>query len=677
MSRKRIILLAGLVALLLGVAAIWQTTLRLSDGRGAYARAISALDASDPRTARVELMNAIKADPRSPTIRIAQARALLALEDGEGAAVEIDRAIQLGAPRGGTRLLMAQAQLLQGDADAALRQLAAPDRQQDQPALAARLEGRAALMLGRLAQARAAFNRAQHLSPSDAETWVDIGRYYIAAGDQAAAIAAADRAVALAPSNVKALTLRAERTRDQYGLAAARPWFERALAIDPAAVPTLIEYAATLADMGEARHMLSVSRRILSLQPDNPRAWFMQAVLAARAGREDLARGLLARTEGRLDNQPATMLLRGVLHLAGGNGVLAAESLERLVALQPDNDQARLLLGRAYHGAGDQDAAAATLAPLVVRADADPYVLTLAARVQEARGDRSLAADMLNRAAWPARASTSPLGSDGRILAAGPPASAATAVDNIPYIRALLNDGQAGQAVDRALLLAAANPGAPAALIVLGDALDAAGRPAQAARRYETAANMRFSQDVAIRLAAAWQRAGDPARARQVLDLFLGQNPASLPAQRLAAALRLDAQDWRGARRMLEGVRARIGNQDAMLMADLARATLAMGDRPRALAYAAHAWRLMPASPMTADIYGWALTQAGGNGQRAVDLLEQARAMAPGHPVIQLHLGQAYAAMRRRSEARTALARAAAVPAFPGRAEAVAALAAL
>ena len=109
----------------------------------------------------------------------------------------------------------------------------------------------------------------------------------------------------------------------------------------------------------------------------------------------------------------------------------------------------------------------------------------------------------------------------------------------------------------------------------------------------------------------------------------------------------------------------------------LARATLAMGDRPRALAYAAHAWRLLPASPMTADIYGWALTQAGGNGQRAVDLLEQARAIAPAHPAMQLRRGQAYAAMGRRTEARTALARAAAVPAFAGREEAVAALAAL
>jgi predicted Zn-dependent protease len=405
----------------------------------------------------------------------------------------------------------------------------------------------------------------------------------------------------------------------------------------------------------------------------------MQAVMAARAGREDLARALLVKTGGRLDGEPATLLLRGVLHLDSGNGVLAADAFSALLKAQPDNRSARTLLGRAYYATGDFASAATTLAPLVAQRDADPYVLTLAARAQEQLGDRAMASDMLARAAWPVRPSADPFArpDDAARASGGAPGNAGTAQDNIPYIRALLRTGQAGAAVDRAQMLSRANPGAPAAWIVLGDALDGAGRPADAARAYEAAANIRFNREVALRLAAAWSRAGNPVRAVQVVGLFLGQNPNDVEAQRLAAASYMQAQDWRGALRMLQAVRAQTGDNDAMLMADMARAALETGDKTNARAYAAFAYRLMPGNPMTADVYGWTLLRTGSAGQASVDLLEKAVALAPQHPVLQMHLGQAYAAVGRKGEAYAALRRAAAVPGFVDRQQAVDALAAL
>ncbi len=101
--------------------------------------------------------------------------------------------------------------------------------------------------------------------------------------------------------------------------------------------------------------------------------------------------------------------------------------------------------------------------------------------------------------------------------------------------------------------------------------------------------------------------------------------------------------DWRGATRLLRGVQARVGSNDALLMADLARATLESGDARAARAYAAHAYRLLPGSPVTADAYGWVLL-ANGARQPAIDLLEKAVALAPRHPMLRAHLAQAYAA---------------------------------
>lgn len=678
MRRTRLFLLVGAALLLLALAGAWQWRVREGNGSAALARGLAALDKGDARTARIELMNAIKADPRSAAARIGHARALVKLGDGAGAQADIARGRKLGAAAGATRALMADALLLQGDSDGALREAQATDVTAKTAPAAARVVARAWLARGDLIATQAAFDHALALAPRDAATLVDMGRFRLAVGDQGGAIMAADGALTLAPADPEALTLRGVLIRDQYGLVAALPWFEKALQANRDSIPALTEYAATLADTGRASAMLSVTRRILALEPGNARAWFMQAVMAARAGKADLARALLVRTNGRLDREPATLLLRGVLHLSDGNAVLAAEVLGPLVAAQPDNRVARTLLGRARYLSADYSGTVAVLAPLVAREDADSYALTLAGRAQEALGDPLAAQDLLARAAAPGRAAADFFAApqdDAR--AYGPaPASAATAFDNIPYIRALLRTGRMHEAVERAQLLSRANPGAPAAQIVLGDALGVAGRPADAVRAYEVAANIRFDRAVALRLAGAWSRAGDPARAVQVIRLFLSQNPMDVEAQRLSAAASMQARDWRGALRMLQAIQAQTGGNDALLMADLARTSLESGDVARAQAYAAQAYRLMPASPVTADIYGWTLLRSGAKGQGPVDLLEKAAMLAPGQPSVQWHLGQAYAAAGRKAAAKRALAFAAASN-FPDRQQAAKALAAL
>lgn len=678
MTRSRLFILVGAVVLLLALSGLWQWRAQERDGSAALRRGLVALDKGDARTARIELMNAIKGNSRSVTARVAQARALGELGDGAGAYAEVTRARTLGASPAQTRAVMAQALLLEGKAEAALKEAQADDVTDAQRLPAARIAARAAMEMGDMARAQALLTDALTFAPSDAESWVDLGRLHIATGDQASAIKAADRAVMLAPESAKALTLRAELVRTQYGLTASMPWFDRALVANPDSVPALEQYAATLADAGAASRMLSLTRRILALDPGNARAWMMQAVMAARAGRADLARTLLARTHGRLDGEPATRLLRGVLHIEDGNGVLAAEALAPLVADQPDNRTARTLLARAYYDAGDFASAATTLARVVAQRDADPYILTLAARAQESLGNRAMANDMLVRAAWPVRAKADAFaGPRDRDVVAAPPANGATAQDNIPYIRALMSTGQANEAARRAEFLSNANPGAPDAWIIRGDTLSAAGRVIEAARAYEAAANIRFDRDVALRLAAAWARAGDGVRARQVAQLFLTQNPNDIDSLRLSAEIMAEAQDWRGAMRMLQAVRAQLGDGDAIVMRDLARAALESGDRARAVAYAAHAYRLMPGNPMMADIYGWTLMRTGMRGPAAVDLLEKAVALSPSMPMLQLHLGQAYAAAGRRAEARLALGKAAAVHGFAERKAVIDALAGL
>ncbi|MBP6030549.1 MAG: tetratricopeptide repeat protein [Sphingobium sp.] len=649
------------------------------DARAGLARALAALGNDDPRTARIELMNAIKADPALAEARIVQARVLLMLGNGRGAQDELKRATQLGAPLGPLRHLRAHAALLLGDPETAIKEAAAPDADARETLFRTRIEAQALQALGRYAESAQAFDRALALAPRDSALWADIARYRIATGDMAAALAASDRALALAPASVDALTLKGVLARDQYGLAESLRWFDAALKRNRDYVPALTEYAASLLDMGQASRALALSRRALLIAPGLPRACFLQALLAARAGNYMLARSLLARTHGALDGQAATRLLRGVLQMQGGNPTLAIAELKPLLDAQPLNMRARLLLARAYAADGQYQDAESTLFPIVERADAGTYALSLAAHIHDALGNAAVATRFRARAVAMAPGPSLVYRGAGTIAETAPSANAGPrlAAPNLRYMRALLEAGQVEAALARARALQAANPGAPAAALALGDCLIAAGKPAEAAAAYEAAGNLRYDEDVALRLMDAWRRAGKRDRAEYALRLLLWQNPMSMAGQRLAASYWLAAEDYPRALALLEGLSARLGNEDALLMANLAHAHIGMGDAQAALPYAVHAYRLLPASAVTSDALGWALLMAAPEDKRAVELLEKALTLAPAEPLVQWHLGEAYAATGDSSRAEALLRAAAAAPGFARAAQAAEALRAL
>src|SRR3546814_16031851 len=86
--------------------------------------------------------------------------------------------------------------------------------------------------------------------------------------------------------------------RDQQGLTAALGWYDRALAADPGNTGALIDQAATLGDLGRYRDMLVALRKAAAIVPGDPRLYYLQAVLAARAGHSTLPRSLVPRPRG-------------------------------------------------------------------------------------------------------------------------------------------------------------------------------------------------------------------------------------------------------------------------------------------------------------------------------------------------------------------------------------------
>jgi len=647
-SKPVLLGLALAVALAAAPSAIYGASEGNEEARAAFAKAAQFRAQRDSRSARIELMNAIKADPDWIAPRVAQAKVLLKLRDGIGAEAELDRAVQLGIDPAAVRHLYGHAYSLQGKVDKAREQLSASDIPPEYAGYAARILGRVALQMGDESLAGAAYNRAMALGRTNPDLWVDIARFRSASGDQAGATNAVDEAVRLDPVNVRALQYRGELLRFQFGLGAALPWFERALQLDPNDIPLLTEYAATLGDMGRMTDMLAIARKIIALDGKNPRAFFMQAVLAARAGKYDLARRLMQKTDGVIDNVPAVLLVQGIIAHGEGNHNAAVDKFQRLVSMQPNNRQAQNLLARSLYLAGSAGDAVDILIPQVNRSGADPYALWLAGRALESIGERGQAAAVMNRAA------VHDYGRESAFMAAAPlnvlraeaqrnPSDARVVV---PYIRALYNAADYDAAFAEAKRLQQGNKGASAAHILVADVAAAMGNYDEALDALEQARNIRFSESVMLRLVEVLRARGDMQQAGEDLAQYLSYNPGNIAGLRWMAYAHLETESWSVAAQILENLRERIGDNDALIMAGLTQAYTGLGETDKAIAAGRIAYRVQPSSPVVTHLYGLALLADESRRKNAISLLKKAVAIMPDNPVYRKSLRLAYARQR-------------------------------
>lgn len=627
------------------IAAVAITPVRADDqpGKTEVSRALALLEAGNATAARDAAVAAVRAAPRWGLAHAVHARTLVALEDGVGAEAALGRAFDAGFERRRAQALLGEAQLLRGAPDRAVSTLASISRAH--AAYAARIRGRAYAAMGRGGDAAAAFAESRRLNPANARLWSDIARHNHANGDIGNAIRASARAVELDPRQPDTLRIRALLVREQFGLVAALPWFERALARDPQHHDTLIDYAATLGDAGRSVDMLDAVRRAMRERGNSPQGYYLQAVLAARAGDAATARSILAKAGAGIGSVPAALMLAGTLDIEAGGYGQAIEKLRPLVARQPNNAIAHRLLATAYLRADASRNAIEVLAPIVDRADADSESLLLAARGYERIGDRMRAAQLSDRAAAPFRAPATGYGEGGMVtvLMAQADARPGNPGATVALVRGLLASGDRTGALARAQSLAARNPGVPEAHLVVGDVQMLSGNVEGARAAYATAASLRFDEPTMLRLVEAQEQSGRAADAAQTLALFLSQNPINVAALRLGAKWQLASGEYDAAIDALEEVRFRTGNRDAALLAELAMAYTGAEDTDTAAVYARAAYALAPGNPAVADAYGWTLSKAG-EPRVAVALLTKAVALAPDHAVIRWHLAQAYAA---------------------------------
>lgn len=579
-----------------------------------------------------------------PGLAVAQAdpvlleRARAALRRGDGIAAEADlrRLLANGTPREAVAARMGEALIEQGKPDKAREWLGEGRFTKAEAAWGFRMLGRLERSVGNLPAAGRAYDLALAVAPGDSQLWVDIGRLRYAGGEHLQAIEAADHAVKLGLDNIRALEFRAQLVRDQYGLAASLPWYEAALAKSPDDIGLLTDYAATLGELGRARDMLMVTRKVLDLAPRQPTAYFLQATLAARAGNTAVARALFNRTEERLRDMPAAMLLQGILELDAGNPTFATEALDRLARRQPGNQRVQLLLARAMYDAGEYDDLFERFAGPAARPDAPTYLLMLLARAHEERGDRAAAAPLLDRA----RAATVP-----PIMPIAEPASGAVlagrwqddqtdAAAVVPYLRSLVNARNFGTAESVAERFRSIRPGSADALALAGDVQLAGGRAAQAMDRYAQSTRIRYPDNLLLRMTEANDLSGRSGENPALAFAYLAGYPGSRLAARLASGYAAMASDWPRSRILLEHLRSRGAGRDVRLLCDLSLAQLRSGDRVASLETARTAYALQRSSPVATQALAMALVANRSALPLARELIGKARKIGGDNPLL-------------------------------------------
>jgi tetratricopeptide (TPR) repeat protein len=530
-------------------------------------------------------------DPAPEVMPFDRAQLALAESDGLGAEIILREMLADGTSLPEIAALMGEAELQQDQKAEARKWLESGEFSPETRGRGFHMLGRVETLAGNLPAAGEAFDQALKSIPDNPELWVDIGRLRYLGGEHTQAVEASIHAVELDPENPNALQFRAQLVRDAEGVAAALPWYEAALERNPDNLVLMGDYAATLGEFGQAKDMLAVVRRMIDIDEYNPRAFFLQAVLAAQGGEFDLARNLLTRS-GDLEREiPAAMMLSGIIDMEKGNYASAAQMFDNLERMQPDNTRIRLLAARSLSLGGNHRELVYRFKDRAMLPGAPPYLATLVGRSYEVLDQRDNAASFLDFAAKQRKAGIRPMPTDTalNVSATRGPQSGR---DAVALVRGLISAGQSSAAIANAEAFLRRAPGSGDALALTGDAYFSAGQPGQASDYYARAAAIRQPWPLTRRMIAAEISAGRKQSAKTLLEYHLAGYSANTEATIMLAEAELAAGNPQKAALLLDQAIANGAGRDPHALVLRAGAALELDDLETARSSALRAYSL-------------------------------------------------------------------------------------
>lgn len=361
------------------------------------ARALEAK--GDLRGAQIELRNAVKAEPNNAEARAALARLQLQSGDPIAAEREVRAARELGSSEAVTASVLAQALLAQQRFADVLREIPATAPTPDATSANLVARGIAQMALQDLPAAATSLEEAQRLAPRSTDALAAGVRLAMLRNDVPGAEALADRALAIEPKRADSLFLKGQILVAKGNLPGAIAAFDEAVAAAPAATQFRLERAGQLLQTGQNAKSRADVDYILSRDPKNVVASYLDMILLVRDNKFTEADAILTRLDPVLPRLPRGQFFQALVKANLSQFEAAAEAATRYLARVPQDAEAVRLLGRIEMAARRPDRAVTVLVNAVKAGVSDAETMDLLGRAYAMDGKTPQAAETFQRAA--------------------------------------------------------------------------------------------------------------------------------------------------------------------------------------------------------------------------------------------------------------------------------------
>jgi len=329
-------------------------------------------DSNNVPAAIINLKNALQQDAKNLDARVLLAQSYIDLGDGGSAEAEANHAKQDGADAIRIGTTLAEAELIEGKAAAALSDGQPPEGAP--PALEADLAGvraRALLALGRFDEARDTLTAGEKSDPRSLKLQFAGIVYALSQRDIAAARERVTKAQAEFPNDARLIALHGAVDFADAKYEDAEREYKRASEAQSWNVALRLEVVRAQIAEGKLTEADANLDTILKSSPKNPSANYLRALSAYRAKNYESALNYSESILALMKDSAPTLLIAGSSAYARNQFDKASAYLGRYVFLVPANTQARKLLASAELQVGRAGDAVKTLSPAVAQANDD------------------------------------------------------------------------------------------------------------------------------------------------------------------------------------------------------------------------------------------------------------------------------------------------------------------
>ena len=372
-----------------------------------YEDALVRYEKRDLAGAIIQLKNALQVNKEMLPVQMLLGKILLQNGEAVAAEVALTEAMRLGVNRAEVVIPLGHAYLAQGKPKLLIEQ-----QQFSLAGLPAAVQLELLLLrcaastdLGDIPGALRAIDEARALDPKSPSVLLAEVPVRIRSRQFREAMEAADRALALAPNSAQAWYQKGSVLHVLADARGALAAYDRALKIDALHVDARVARTGLYIDLGQpadaARDVVELKRR----SAGDPRSAYLEALLAEREGKPELARTALKEVVGLIDPvpldfirfRPQLLMLNGLAHFGLNEREKARQYLEYFQKEQ-GNSAASKILAQIYLSESNADRAIVVLESYLKAQPGDGQALTMLGSALIAKGQYARAAATMQRA---------------------------------------------------------------------------------------------------------------------------------------------------------------------------------------------------------------------------------------------------------------------------------------